>query len=56
MAMAIRISKMLAISCVTITVTTAISIPIIPLRLPARLVAGLDSPRSARMKNTPATR
>ena len=30
--------------------------PIMPLRLPARLVAGLDRPRSARMKQTAAIR
>ncbi len=42
--------------CVTSVVTTAISIPIMPKRLPVRLVAGEDRPRSARMKNTPDTR
>ena len=42
--------------CVTSVVTTAIVIPTMPKRLPVRLVAGLDRPRNARMKNTPATR
>jgi hypothetical protein len=42
--------------CVTNVVTTAISIPVMPKRLPLRLVAGEESPRSARMNNTPATR
>ena len=37
-------------------VTMAIAMPIMPNRLPRRLVSGLDSPRSARMKRTPATR
>ena len=39
-----------------IVVMTAISIPIMPKRLPARLDSGLESPRSARMKSTPETR
>ena len=43
-------------TCVTNVVTTAIAIPIMPKRLPRWLVVGLDSPRSARMKHTPATR
>jgi hypothetical protein len=37
-------------------VATAIAMPIMPLRLPARLVTGEESPRSARMKRTPETR
>src|SRR5580692_8713249 len=37
-------------------VATAIAMPIMPNRLPWREVAGLDSPRSARMNSTPATR
>src|SRR4029077_12902119 len=37
-------------------VTTAIAMPIMPKKLPWRDVAGLDSPRSDRMNNTPATR
>ncbi len=32
---------------------TAMAMPIMPLRLPAWLVTGLESPRSARMKRTP---
>ncbi len=40
----------------TSVVTTAISIPIMPKRLPRWLVAGLESPRSERMKHTPAIR
>ncbi len=36
-------------------VSTAMPMPIMPLRLPAWLVTGLDSPRSARMKSTPDT-
>ncbi len=43
-------------TCVTSVVTTAIAMPIMPKRLPRWLVVGLDSPRSARMKHTPATR
>ena len=42
--------------CVTSVVTTAISMPIMPKRLPRWLVEGEDSPRNARMKHTPATR
>ena len=42
--------------CVTSVVSTAIVMPIMPKRLPRRLDAGDDSPRSARMKQTPATR
>ena len=37
-------------------VKIAISMPSMPLRLPARLEAGDDRPFSARMKSTPATR
>src|SRR5579872_5306558 len=37
-------------------VAIAIAMPIMPSRLPRRDVAGLDSPRSERMKRTPATR
>src|SRR6478609_1499500 len=37
-------------------VTTAIPMPIMPKKLPWRDVAGLESPRSDRMNNTPATR
>src|ERR1700730_13239772 len=37
-------------------VTIAIAMPIMPKKLPWRDVAGLDSPRSDRMKSTPATR
>src|SRR5882757_4210379 len=37
-------------------VTTAMAMPIMPKKLPWRDVAGLDSPRSDRMNNTPATR
>ena len=55
-AIAMRISQMLAISWVTRVVTTAIAMPIMPKRLPARLLSGLDKPRSARMKRTPAAR
>src|SRR5882757_11226148 len=37
-------------------VATAIAMPIMPKKLPWRDVAGLDRPRSDRMKSTPATR
>jgi len=37
-------------------VTTAIAIPIIPARLPRRLLSGFESPRKARMKQTPEIR
>ena len=37
-------------------VATAIAMPIMPKKLPCRLDAGLDNPRSARMNRTPATR
>ena len=43
-------------TCVTSVVTTAIVMPMMPKRLPRWLDAGLDNPRSARMKHTPATR
>ena len=37
-------------------VTTAIAMPSMPARLPRWLVVGLDRPRRAMMKQTPATR
>ena len=37
-------------------VAIAITIPAMPKRLPLRAVSGEDSPRSARMKQTPAIR
>jgi len=40
----------------TRVVATAMVMPIMPLRLPFWLVAGLERPRSARMKSTPETR
>ncbi len=40
----------------TSVVATAIAMPIMPVRLPRRLLSGLDRPRSARMKQTPAIR
>ena len=42
--------------CAASVVTTAIVMPMMPNQLPRRLDSGLDSPRSARMKRTPATR
>ena len=42
--------------CEASVVTIAIVMPIMPSRLPRRLVSGFDRPRSARMKRTPATR
>src|SRR5208282_3653928 len=42
--------------CDPSVVSTAIAMPIIPRRLPSRLDTGLDSPRSAWMNRTPATR
>src|ERR1700742_3572959 len=42
--------------CDASVVTTAIAMPIMPKKLPWRDEAGLDSPRSDRMNNTPATR
>jgi hypothetical protein len=41
--------------CVTSVVTTAIAMPIMPSRLPRRLLSGEDRPRKARMKQMPAT-
>ena len=48
--------KTLAGGCDASVATIAIAMPIMPNRLPCRLVSGLDSPRSARMNRTPATR
>ena len=42
--------------CDASVVPIAIAMPSMPNRLPWRLVSGLDSPRSARMNSTPATR
>ena len=42
--------------CEPSVVSTAIAMPIMPKRLPRRLDSGFDSPRSAWMKRTPATR
>ena len=42
--------------CDASVVATAIAMPIMPKKLPWRLEAGLDSPRSDRMNSTPATR
>jgi hypothetical protein len=42
--------------CDASVVTMAIAMPTMPNRLPCLLVSGLDSPRSARMNSTPATR
>src|ERR1019366_154145 len=42
--------------CAASVVTTAIAMPVMPRKLPWRLDAGLDSPRSDRMNRTPATR
>ena len=42
--------------CEASVVAIAIAMPIMPNRLPRRLVSGFDRPRSARMKRTPATR
>ena len=53
---AAAISGREAMSCVASVVATAIPMPIMPLRLPARLVSGDESPRSARMNRTPETR
>ena len=55
-AIAARISGSVAHSWVNIVVTTAISIPAMPNRLPRRDVAGDERPRKARMKNTPERR
>ncbi len=48
--------KKLAGGCEASVVTIAIAMPIMPNRLPWRLVAGLESPRSDLMKRTPETR
>ena len=48
--------KTLAGGCEASVTTIAIAMPTMPNRLPWRLVSGLDSPRSARMNRTPATR
>ena len=56
MAIAMTISMIEATSWVTKVVTTAISIPAIPKRLPRCDVAGDESPRRAKMKNTPDIR
>ena len=42
--------------CAASVVAIAIAMPIMPNMLPRRLDSGLDSPRSARMNRTPATR
>ena len=42
--------------CAASVVPIAIAMPIMPRKLPRRLDAGLDSPRSDRMNRTPATR
>ena len=42
--------------CAASVVATATAMPIMPNKLPRRLVSGFDRPRSARMKRTPATR
>src|ERR1700731_1025958 len=42
--------------CAASVVATAIAMPVMPKKLPCRDDAGLDSPRSDRMKRTPATR
>ena len=42
--------------CEASVVATAMAMPIMPNRLPRRLNSGFDSPRSARMNSTPATR
>ena len=46
----------LAGGCAASVVAIAIAMPIMPNRLPWRLVSGLDSPRKAMMNRTPATR
>ncbi|MCY1457280.1 hypothetical protein D9M71_745650 [compost metagenome] len=56
MAMAARIHGMLSSSVERNTVTTAMSAPAAPMRLPRRALRGEASPRSARMKQTAATR
>ena len=52
-AIAPSISGKDATSCVISVVTTAISIPAIPKRLPRCDVDGEESPRNAKMKKTP---
>ena len=42
--------------CEARVVPTAMTMPAMPNMLPRRLNSGLDSPRSARMNRTPATR
>src|SRR6202035_211073 len=42
--------------CAASVVAMAIPMPVMPRKLPRRLEAGLDSPRSDRMNRTPATR
>jgi len=42
--------------CAPSVVSTAMIMPIMPRRLPRRLVSGDDRPRSAWMNSTPATR
>jgi hypothetical protein len=42
--------------CAASVVPIAIAIPMMPYMLPRRLDSGLESPRSAEMKRTPATR
>ncbi len=51
----VRPSSLPSANRVASAVPTAMAMPTMPLRLPARLVSGLDSPRSARMKRTPET-
>ena len=46
----------LAGGCAASVVTIAIAMPIMPNRLPRRLVSGLDRPRSAMMNRAPAIR
>jgi hypothetical protein len=53
---ATRIQEVPAGGCEASVMPTAIAMPSMPNMLPWRLVAGLDSPRSARMNRTPATR
>ena len=42
--------------CDASVVTMAMAMPIMPSKLPRRLVSGLDRPRNARMNKTPAMR
>src|SRR5690349_1092526 len=53
---AATISGKEAISCTTSVVTMAMVIPTMPVRLPRRLLSGLERPLSARMKQTPEIR